>query len=71
MPTCGYCFDMTSEFADISVGSVEGLEGWNTVIIRTENGAELMDMAKAKGKVDTSTLPSARASTQSTWPCSW
>lgn len=58
MPTCTYCMDMTSEFADISVGSVEGIEGWNTVIVRTEAGAELMEVAKAEGKLETDTLPS-------------
>lgn len=56
MPTCTYCLDMTSEFADISVGSVEDFEGWNTVIVRTKVGAELMEMAKAKGKLETNTL---------------
>ncbi|MGB2877723.1 MAG: Coenzyme F420 hydrogenase/dehydrogenase, beta subunit C-terminal domain, partial [Dehalococcoidales bacterium] len=57
MPSCAYCLDMTSEFADISVGSVEGIEGWNTVIIRTDNGAKLMEMAVKQGKLETSTLP--------------
>lgn len=57
MPTCAYCLDMTSEFSDISVGSVEGIEGWNTVIIRTDAGAELVEMAKAKGKLETDNLP--------------
>jgi len=57
MPTCAYCLDMTSEFADISVGSVEGIEGWNTVIIRTDAGAELMEIARAKGKLETDNLP--------------
>ena len=57
MPTCAYCLDMTSEFADVSVGSVEGIEGWNTVIIRTDNGAELMEMAKKQGKLETDALP--------------
>ena len=57
MPTCTYCLDMTSEFADISVGSVEGIEGWNTVIIRTDAGAELMETAKAKGKLEIDNLP--------------
>jgi len=57
IPTCAYCLDMTSEFADISVGSVEGIEGWNTVIIRTDAGAKLMEMAKAKGKLETDNLP--------------
>ena len=57
LPTCAYCLDMTSEFSDISVGSVEGIEGWNTVIIRTDAGAELVEMAKAKGKLETDNLP--------------
>ena len=56
MPTCSYCLDMTSEFADISLGSVEGLEGWNTVIVRSKVGAELMEIAKAKGKLEVDTL---------------
>lgn len=59
MPTCAYCLDMTSEFADVSVGSVEGIDGWNTVIIRTEIGAELMKTAKKKGKLQIDKLPSA------------
>jgi len=57
MPTCAYCLDMTSEFSDISVGSVEGIEGWNTVIIRTDAGAKLMEIAKAKSKLETASLP--------------
>jgi coenzyme F420 hydrogenase subunit beta len=57
MPTCAYCLDMTSEFADISVGSVEGVEGWNTVIIRTDAGTALMEVAKKKGRLQIDTLP--------------
>jgi len=55
MPTCSYCLDMTAEFADISVGSVEGIEGWNTVLIRTNIGLELMKRARAKGKLEMGT----------------
>jgi len=57
MPTCSYCLDMTAEFADVSVGSVEGVDGWNTVIIRTDAGADLVNLAKAKGKLETAHLP--------------
>ncbi|MDD5287502.1 MAG: Coenzyme F420 hydrogenase/dehydrogenase, beta subunit C-terminal domain [Dehalococcoidales bacterium] len=57
MPTCAYCLDMTAEFADISVGSVEGIEGWNTVIVRTKVGAELMEIAKKKKKLEIDKLP--------------
>jgi coenzyme F420 hydrogenase subunit beta len=48
-PGCNYCMDMTSELADISVGAFEAEKGWNTVIIRTENGKELFDKAVSKG----------------------
>jgi len=58
MPTCSYCLDMTAEFADISVGSVEGIEGWNTVLIRTDVGVEIMERAKAKKKLEIGQLPS-------------
>ena len=58
MPTCSYCLDMTSEFADISVGSVEGVEGWNTVLVRTDVGVELMERAKARKKLEIRQLPS-------------
>jgi coenzyme F420 hydrogenase subunit beta len=57
MPTCAYCLDMTAEFADVSVGSVEGVEGWNTVIIRTEAGARLVETARSKGKLEVQALP--------------
>ena len=48
---------MTAEFADVSVGSVEGIEGWNTVIVRTEAGAEIVEMARASGKLETAAVP--------------
>jgi coenzyme F420 hydrogenase subunit beta len=57
MPTCAYCLDMTSEFADISVGAVEGIEGWNTIIVRTDAGVELMKLAKNKKKLQIERLP--------------
>jgi coenzyme F420 hydrogenase subunit beta len=57
MPACSHCLDMTSEFADVSVGSVEGTEGWNTVVVRTDTGADLMERAKKKGKLQIDKLP--------------
>ena len=38
---CEYCYDLTSESADISIGSIGSPSGWNTVIIRTEKGKKL------------------------------
>ena len=55
---CSYCWDMTAEFADISVGSGRArFKGWNTVIIRSKAGAELMDIARKKGALETQPIP--------------
>ena len=67
-PACRLCHDLTSEFADISVGAVEfadtpvgGSQGeaqaWNTVIVRTEKGMRLLDSARRKGIIETGELP--------------
>ncbi|MFX1309703.1 MAG: Coenzyme F420 hydrogenase/dehydrogenase, beta subunit C-terminal domain [Promethearchaeota archaeon] len=40
---CEICYDLTSESADISIGSIGSPSGWNTVLIRTEKGKELFD----------------------------
>lgn len=55
---CSYCPDMTAEFADISVGSGRAMfKGWNTVIVRTKVGSELMDIAKAKHMLEFQLIP--------------
>lgn len=60
IPTaCALCWDMTSEMADISVGAAEGIEGWNTVIIRTKRGQELIRTAVLEGFLETRELPKA------------
>ncbi len=38
---CEICYDLTSESADISIGSIGSPSGWNTVLIRTEKGKNL------------------------------
>ena len=55
-PSCSYCLDMTSEFADISVGSGRRIFGWNTVVVRSKTGADIIDLAKRKGKLVTQPL---------------
>lgn len=61
-PGCSSCWDMTAEFADISVGSGRArYRGWNTVIVRSETGAELMELARAKGTLETRPLPEENA----------
>jgi len=56
-PGCSYCLDMTSEFADISVGSGRRMYGWNTVVIRSERGQELYEMAQSKGVIAETAYP--------------
>ncbi|NJL59551.1 MAG: hypothetical protein HC887_07825 [Desulfobacteraceae bacterium] len=55
--SCGICPDMTAEWADISVGAVEGRPGWNTLIIRTERGKEVVQNACEQGWLMTEAMP--------------
>ncbi len=57
---CRFCMDMTSENADLSIGLVEGVAGWNTVLVRTEVGQSLMDSAQAAGVVEVGILEAGR-----------
>ena len=56
-PGCDVCLDMTAEFADVSVGAAEGVAGWNTLIVRSDTGRELVEAAQAKGVIETQPLP--------------
>ncbi len=54
---CSICPDMTSEWADVSVGVVEGKSDWNTLIVRTEKGADLVNTARKAGYLVTESMP--------------
>ena len=56
--TCFICLDMTSEFADLSAGMYEGREGWNTLIVRSDKGAELVEEAVAEDFLEVENMPS-------------
>ncbi len=60
-PACTVCADMTSELADLSVGTVEGEPGWNTLIIRTSAGESILDRALARGILEVKDLPAPNA----------
>jgi coenzyme F420 hydrogenase subunit beta len=47
------CPDLVAEYADISVGAVGSEPGWNTVFLRTRQGEELFNRAKADGRIET------------------
>ena len=61
--SCRYCWDMTAEFSDLSVGSArvpEGWEvarGWNQVIVRTPAGQDLLDRARSRGILEFREMP--------------
>ena len=54
---CHICPDMTSEWADVSVGVLEGEPEWNTLIIRTETGRKLVDEAVKTGYLQVEDMP--------------
>jgi coenzyme F420 hydrogenase subunit beta len=55
--SCSICPDMTSEWADISVGVLEDQATMNTLIIRTERGEELVSSAEKDGYIITEEMP--------------
>ena len=52
---CKLCTNFTAELADISVGSVGAEENWNTIIIRSEKGLEIVEKAEDEGIIETTT----------------
>lgn len=60
LKTCDKCEDMTAELADISVGSTEWKDDWNTLIVRTEKGRELVETALASGVIKLQKMPVER-----------
>lgn len=55
--TCFICPDMTAELADVSVGMFEGRPGWNTVIVRSDKGIDLIEQARRQGFIETVDFP--------------
>ncbi|MDO9230539.1 MAG: Coenzyme F420 hydrogenase/dehydrogenase, beta subunit C-terminal domain [Syntrophales bacterium] len=55
---CHSCDDMTAEFSDLSVGSARLPEGWeasrswNQVIVRTQRGMDLLELARHRGVLE-------------------
>jgi len=54
---CAICPDMTAQHGDISVGAAEGIEGYNTVIIRTKKGQDILDECSKKALLELKPLP--------------
>ena len=54
--SCYYCTDLTSEHADISVGSVGSPEDHSTILARTSYGAQIIQDAEEKEYLSTEPL---------------
>ena len=54
---CRICPDMTSEFADVSVGMYEGMPAWNTLIVRSPLGMRLIEGAVRTERLRTDVFP--------------
>jgi coenzyme F420-reducing hydrogenase beta subunit len=58
--TCRSCYDFTSELADLSVGSTEWKEDWNTLIVRTDAGRSFVEAAVRQGWIEREPFPEER-----------
>ncbi|MFX1534495.1 MAG: Coenzyme F420 hydrogenase/dehydrogenase, beta subunit C-terminal domain [Promethearchaeota archaeon] len=53
--SCKLCTNFTAELSDISVGSLGVEKNWNTIILRSEEGLDLVERAEKDGIIETST----------------
>jgi coenzyme F420 hydrogenase subunit beta len=54
---CTVCPDMTAEWADLSVGILEQDPHWNTLIVRTKRGKDLVEKASRARWLSTDAIP--------------
>jgi coenzyme F420 hydrogenase subunit beta len=52
LSACSRCNDFTSELADVSIGADGAPDGWNTVLVRSQKGEELVKGAIEKNCVE-------------------
>ncbi|MFW9786018.1 MAG: Coenzyme F420 hydrogenase/dehydrogenase, beta subunit C-terminal domain, partial [Candidatus Heimdallarchaeota archaeon] len=53
---CHYCEDLTSDYADISVGSIGSQGGWSSVVTRSKEGDEIYQGAIDAGLIESQSL---------------
>jgi coenzyme F420 hydrogenase subunit beta len=57
---CQSCYDFTAELADLSVGSTEWKDDWNTLIVRSQAGQDYLDGAVENGWIQLKPFPKDR-----------
>ena len=55
-PSCEQCPEFISRYADVNVGSIGSPQGWSTVLVMNEKGAELLKEARKQGLLETRPL---------------
>ena len=53
---CHYCEDLTSDYADISVGSIGSQDGWSSVVTRTKEADEIYQAMIKEGLIESKSL---------------
>jgi len=53
---CHFCEDLTSDYADISVGSIGSQGGWSTVITRSKEGENIYKAVIKAGLIESKNL---------------
>jgi coenzyme F420 hydrogenase subunit beta len=58
--SCHFCEDLTSDYADISVGSIGSQDGWSSVITRSKEGDEVLNEAIKTNLIETKSLKESK-----------
>jgi coenzyme F420 hydrogenase subunit beta len=53
---CHYCEDLTSDYADISVGSIGSQDGWSSVVTRSKDADKLYNAIVKAGLIESKSL---------------
>jgi coenzyme F420-reducing hydrogenase beta subunit len=59
-PSCQLCYDPVAELADLAVGSTEYEADWNTLIVRSQAGEDLVKEALQQGILEVKPYPKER-----------
>ena len=54
--SCHYCEDLTSDYADFSVGSIGSQDGWSSVITRTKEADDIYNEIVKNGEIESKSL---------------
>ena len=59
-PACNLCYDPLAELGDVAVGSTEFDDSWNTLLVRSTVGKDLVNRAVGAGMLEVRPYPAER-----------